>query len=194
MRPRRRLGTLTLLLLIGASALSYAQSAQYVLSRTMNDTSGINALPANNFDASGEWSRANSDQRHRFDLVGSLKPGPWMTLGINVSLRSGSPYTLTLGRDVYNTGTTNARPAGVPRNSLQGPGAARLDLRWSREFVLNQTKKDESPKLTVGVDAFNVLNRVNYNGYIGNMLSPFFGRPLSAQAPRRLQLSLRFEM
>ncbi len=168
-------------------------SIQYVLSRTMNDTSGINALPANNFDLSGEWSRANSDQRHRLDIVGSLKPGPWMTLGINLSLRSGSPYTLTLGRDIYNTGSTNARPAGVPRNSLEGPGSARLDLRWSHEFVLNKAKEDGSPKITFGLDAFNVLNRVNYNGYVGNMLSPFFGRPLSAQAPRRLQLSLRFE-
>lgn len=169
-------------------------SMQYVLSRTMNDTSGINALPANNFDLSGEWSRANSDQRHRLDMVGSFKPGPWMTLGINLSLRTGSPYTLTLGRDSYNTGSTNARPSGVPRNSLQGPGSARLDLRWSHQFVLAKAREDDSPKLTIGIDAFNVLNRVNYNGYVGNMLSPFFGRPLSAQAPRRLQLSLRFEM
>ena len=169
-------------------------SVQYVLSRTMNDTSGINALPANNFDLSEEWSRTGSDQRHRLDMVGSFKPGPWMTLGINLSLRTGSPYTLTLGRDIYNTGSANARPPGVPRNSLEGPGSARLDLRWSHEFRLRKANEDDSPKLTVGIDAFNVLNRVNYSGYVGNMLSPFFGRPLSAQAPRRLQLSLRFEM
>jgi hypothetical protein len=169
-------------------------SIQYVLSRTMNDTSGIGSMPANNFDLSGEWSRSGSDQRHRFDMVGSLKPWSWMTLGINLSLRSGSPYTLTLGQDVYNTGNTNARPVGVSRNSLQGPGSARLDLRWSHEFLLKKAKEDDSPKLTIGIDAFNVLNRVNYNGHIGNMQSPFFGRPISAQAPRRLQLSLRIEM
>jgi hypothetical protein len=160
---------------------------------TLNDTSGINGMPANNFDLSGEWSRASSDQRHRFDMVGSLKPWSWMTLGINLSLRSGSPYTLTLGQDIYNTGNTNARPVGVSRNSLQGPGSARLDLRWSHEFPLKKSKED-SPKLTIGIDAFNVLNRVNYNGYVGNMQSPFFGRPTSAQAQRRLQLSLRVEM
>jgi hypothetical protein len=50
------------------------------------------------------------------------------------------------------------------------------------------------PYETLGIDAFNVLNQVNYSGYVGNVLSPFFGQPTSAQAPRRLQFSLRFEM
>lgn len=47
--------------------------------------------------------------------------------------------------------------------------------------------------LTVGVDAFNVLNSVNYGGYVGNMSSPFFGQPTSAQAARRMRLSVRAE-
>ena len=89
------------------------------------------------------------------------------------------------------TTTTKARPAGVPRNSLEGPGSARLDLRWSHAIELG--RGEDGPKATVGVDAFNVLNRVNYNPYVGNMSSPFFGQSVSAQAPRRLQLSLRME-
>ena len=40
--------------------------------------------------------------------------------------------------------------------------------------------------------AFNLLNRVNYTSYVGNLSSPFFGRAVSAQPPRRLQLSARF--
>jgi hypothetical protein len=166
-------------------------SLQYVLSQARNDTGGIGSYPANNYDLAGEWSRADSDQRHRFDVVGSLKPARWFTLGVNLSLRSGRPYSLTTGRDDFNNGTTKARPAGVPRNSLEGPGSARLDLRWSHEIELG--RGEDGPKVTVGVDAFNVLNRVNYNPYVGNMSSPFFGQPVSAQPARRFQLSLRLE-
>lgn len=168
-------------------------SIQYVLGRAMNDTNGINSMPPNSYDLSGEWARANSDQRHRFDLLGSFKPGPWFTLGVALSVRSGRPYNLTLGRDVYNTGNANARPAGVGRNSLQGPNYAQLDLKWSREVPLKKGD-DEGPKLTLGVEGFNVLNRVNYSGYVGNLSSPFFGQAVSAQPPRRLQFSLTFEL
>jgi len=167
-------------------------SVQYVLSQAKNDTGGIGSFPANDYDLSGEYARADFDQRHRFDMVGSIKPGRWLTLGINLSLRSGRPYSLRTGRDDYSNGTTNARPAGVPRNSLEGPGSARLDLRWSHELALGRDK-EEGAKVTVGVDAFNVLNKVNYNNYVGNMSSPFFGQAISAQAARRLQLSMRFE-
>ena len=159
----------------------------------MNDTNGINSMPPNTYDLSGEWGRANSDQRHRFDLLGSFKPGPWFTLGVVLSVRSGRPYSLVLGRDIYNTGNANARPPGVGRNSLVGPDYTELDLKWSHEVPLRKGD-DEGPKLTLGVEAFNVLNRVNYAGYIGNLSSPFFGQAVAAQPPRRFQLSVTFEM
>ena len=124
--------------------------------------------------------------------MGAFKPGPWLTLGVALSLRSGRPYSLTTGRDDYNTGTANARPPGIARNTMVGPGSAQLDLRWSHEFAL--TRAEEGAKITLGIDAFNVLNRVNYSGYVGNRSSPFFGRAISAQPPRRMQLSLMFEM
>jgi hypothetical protein len=49
---------------------------------------------------------------------------------------SGRPYSLTIGRDDNHDTIANDRPPGVRRNSLQGPGAATLDLRWSKEFYL----------------------------------------------------------
>jgi hypothetical protein len=169
-------------------------SLQYVFGHAMNDTNGIGSFPANNYDLSGEWGRANSDQRHRFELMGAIKSGPWFTLGVGLSLRSGRPYSLTTGKDLYNTGNTSARPPGVARNTLEGPGYAQLDLRWSHEIALTRNK-DEGAKVTIGADAFNVLNRVNYSGYIGNLSAKdLFGRAISAQPPRRMQLSLRFEM
>jgi hypothetical protein len=43
-----------------------------------------------------------------------------------------------------------------------------------------------------GIDVFNVLNRVNYTGYVGNLSSLFFGKPVSANPSLRVQLSLRW--
>jgi outer membrane receptor protein involved in Fe transport len=165
--------------------------AQYTLSRTMNDTSGINWMPPNSYALSQEYARADFDQRHRFDLLGTLSPGSLFNLGVALALYSGRPYSVTTGYDDFNTGVANARPVGVPRNSREGPGYADLDLRWSRDLFFDRTKKGDGPASTFGVDAFNILNRVNYINYVGTLTSPFFGRAVAAQPPRRLQLSLR---
>jgi hypothetical protein len=175
---------------------------QYTLSRAYNNTggtptggnrtSGINSFPANNYDLSGEWSRADFDQRNRFNLLGSFTPGRYFKLGMAVALYSGPPYTLTSGRDDNHDGLANDRPSGVRRNSLEGPGYADLDLRLSRDFFLAPARKDKGPTATVGIDAFDILNSVNYVSFVGNQSSPFFGEPVAALPTRRLQVSFRF--
>ena len=47
--------------------------------------------------------------------------------------------------------------------------------------------------MTFGLDAFNLLNRVNYGGYVGTVSSPLFGLPVSARPPRQLQFSTRLK-
>jgi len=155
-------------------------------------SSGINSFPADNYDLSGEWARADFDQRNRFSLLGTVTPGRYFKLGVSLSLYSGQPYSETTGGDDNNDGLANDRPLGVPRNSLQGPGYADLDLRWSRDFFLAAAKKDKGPTVALGFDAFNVLNRVTYVSYVGDLSSPFFGKPIAAQPPRRVQISFRF--
>lgn len=168
--------------------------AQYRLSSAHDNTSGITYFSPNAYDLSGEWGRSDFDRRHRFELLGTINPGKLLNLGVSFSLYSGQPYTLTTGLDQFHTGTANARPVGVPRNSLQGPAYADLDLRWSRDFFVRKgKKKDDGVKATLAVDAFNVLNEVNYTGFIGNLSSPFFGRAIAAQPSRRLQLSFRLK-
>lgn len=166
---------------------------QYTLSRSDNNTGGINWFPANQYDLSGEWSRADFDQRHRLNLLETFNPGKVFKLGIGLTVASGKPYSLTIGQDSLSTGLDNARPSGVPRNSLQGPGYADLDLRWSRDFNLSRVKKEKGVVTTVAFDAFNVLNHVNYVAYVGDLSSPFFGKAVSALPTRRLQLTLRFK-
>jgi hypothetical protein len=169
--------------------------AQYTLSRAYTNVGGtrtINTFPANSWDLNGEWARSDFDARHRFNLLGSVTPGKGYNFGIGVAMNSGTPYSITTGRDDNHDGLAIDRPAGIPRNSLQGPGYLGLDLRASRDFFLSKSRKEKGPAITPALDAFNVLNRVNYTGYIGNLSSPFFGKPVAANPARRLQLSIRF--
>jgi hypothetical protein len=54
-------------------------------------------------------------------------------------------------------------------------------------------RKSIGLQATPAVDAFNILNRVNYTSFVGNLSSPFFGRAVAAQPLRRLQLSFRLK-
>jgi len=138
---------------------------------------------------SGEYGRADFDQRHRLEALGQINGGPWLKIGVAVSAGSGRPYSLITGRDAFNTGQVNARPAGVSRNTLVGPPTMTLDLRWSREFQLGASSKHEGPAFSLGASAFNVTNRTNFNNPVGNLSSPFFGRSIAAQPPRQVQMS-----
>ena len=182
------------LMLRGTIGRFFNGTIQYNLGRAYNNTGGINSRPANNYDLTGEWSRADFDERHRFNLLGTIKAGKWFNLGMTLALTSGRPYSLTTGRDDNHDNLANDRPVGVPRNSLQGPGATTLDVRWAKEFRLKETKKkdDEGPAITIAVAAFNVLNRTNYAGFVGNLSSPFFGLPVASRPARRSQLTLGF--
>jgi hypothetical protein len=174
---------------------------QYTLGKILTDVAGnysistrgagINAFPANNYDLSGEWERADYDARHRLNLLGTIHAAKYLDFGAGLYVSSGLPYTETTGLDEYHTGYANARPPGVPRNSLEGSGTVELDLRWSHDFLLRHKK--EGPQFTVALDAFDVTNRVNYTSFVGNVSSPFFSQPVAAKAPRRLQLSGRFQ-
>jgi outer membrane receptor protein involved in Fe transport len=164
-------------------------SAEYSLGRTDNDTGGINWMPPNAYDLSHEYARADFDTRHRVELFGTFTPGRKINLGVSASLATGRPYSLTTGQDLFNTGTANARPAGVGRNTLTGPRFANVDVRWSKDFAIVRGARTHT--LSAGVDAFNVLNRVNHSFYVGNLSSPFFGHAIAAQPPRRIQFSLR---
>lgn len=166
---------------------------QYVFSKNLADTGGLNWFPANSYAPSGEWGRADTDRRHQFNLLGALTLHRWANLGLSASLLSGIPFNITTGGDENHDGLALDRPAGVTRNTGLGPGAAIFDVRWYRDFRLQPSRKDKSPRLTVSVDAFNAVNRVNYQNFVGALSSPFFGRPVATLPPRRLQLGARFQ-
>jgi hypothetical protein len=66
-----------------------------------------------------------------------------------------------------------------------------LDLRIARDIPLGGGKSER--ELTLGADAFNVTNRVNYGSFVGTIGSPLFLQPTSARPARQVQLSARFK-
>lgn len=166
--------------------------AQYTLSRTNNNSGGIAWFPANPYDDTGEYARANFDQLQRFNLLGTIHEGHWLSLGLAANLYSGTPYTETLGVDKFNTGILNARPAGIGRNTLTSAGYANVDLRWSHDFPLTKAR-EKGAIATFAVDGFNALNRANYSSYVGNLLSSSFEQPTSALPARRIQFTARLK-
>ena len=167
--------------------------AQYVFGRTSADTGGVNWFPANSFSPAGEWGRANTDRRRQFNLLGTASLHRWANFGLSVSLLAGIPFNITTGRDDNRDGMALDRPAGITRNTGLGPGAAVIDLRWYRNFRLYPARNDKSPSFTISVDAFNVLNRVNFQNFVGALTSPFFGQAVGTQPPRRLQMGFRYQ-
>jgi hypothetical protein len=176
----------------GRASKYFNGQAQYTLNGTYNNTSGITYFPANSYDPLADWARSDNDRRHKFDLLGAAQPTRFFSVGLALSLYSGKPVDVTTGSDNNHDGVTNDRPPGVPRNVLHGPGLVNLDLNLAHDFVLSKSRK-EAPTLTVSLNSFNVLNHRNDVTYVGVITSPFFGRAVQAQPPRRMQLDLQFK-
>jgi hypothetical protein len=177
----------------GKAGRWFSGQAQYTLSRVENNTGGITWFPQDQYNPNKEWGRANTDRLHALNLLGNINPDHWLTLGVSLTLYSGSPYTETTGDDNYHTGLGNARPAGVGRNTLQGGGTADLDLIWNHDFYLTKARGDKAKILSGGISAFNVLNHPNYTNYIGALTSSLYGQPTAALPGRQMQFSLGFQ-
>jgi hypothetical protein len=176
----------------GQAARWFSGQAQYTLSRTENNTGSIRSFPQDQYNPNADWGRAGSDRLHAFNLIGNINQDHWLTLGINASLYSGTPYTETTGNDDFHTGLGNARPAGVGRNTLQGGGAVGLDLAWNHDFQLTQATGDKAKVLSAGISSFNVLNHTNYTNYIGALNSSRFMQPTAANNGRQMQFSVGY--
>jgi hypothetical protein len=179
----------------GKPSRFFAGQVQYTLGKTYNNTSGITYFPGNSYFAAGDWARSDNDRRHKFDLLGSTEIAKYFSIGAALSLYSGKPVNVTTGADDNHDGIYNDRPilpAAFARNTMHGPGLINLDLNLEHDFLFVKGKK-EGPALTVGLNAFNVLNHQNDATYVGVLSSVYFGKAVSALPPRRMQLNLQFK-
>jgi hypothetical protein len=104
---------------------------------------------------------------------------------------SGSPYLANPGpQEWFNTSVFSVAPpytfGDAGRNILRGPGLFTWDLEGSRRFLLT-----ERWSLTFEAQAFNLLNRTNFDLPQVYVDQPGFGQIFSAKPPRQLQFALR---
>jgi hypothetical protein len=152
------------------------------------DTSGnfFFSQPQDANNIAAERGRSDNDQRHRLSLSGTLTiPHRWM-LSYIASYASALPFNSQLPNDRNGDTNFNDRPIGVGRNTGRGFDYRSLDLRLSRTFPLTSHVSIETL-----VDAFNVLNRANYQVPNNIITSPTFGKPTAVNDPRQLQLGVR---
>jgi len=82
----------------------------------------------------------------------------------------------------------NTRRGNAGVGPIQGPHFYRWDLSARKRFTIVQGKTVE-----FRLDAFNALNRINYNNPQLNSSNADFGTITTAKTPRELQFGLRFE-
>jgi hypothetical protein len=165
---------------------------QYTLQHADTNTTFSTFIPQNQYNPNDEWSRSDFDQRQRLALFGTFYPDKPITLGLGFYNNTPLPYTITTGTDVYQTGLFNARPAGVPRNSLNGGSFQDVQLRLNYNHKLHPRLKDDASVIALSLSSFNTLNRANFSNYDGVITSPDFRQPTTASDPRRLQLSASY--
>lgn len=149
-------------------------------------------LPEDSRDIWADKGPAVADIRHNLTAGITWTPEHTSNLweGWTVSalglFRSGRPYTITWGDDRNGTSQRDARPGG--RNTARTGPFRTVDLAVSKRIRLGRSSLDAR------LEGFNVFNAANYDQYVGQLLSPFFARPVSAFPQRRFQLAaiLRF--
>ncbi len=152
---------------------NYSINANYTLSKSIDEATDFNTdyLAQNPLNIREDRSLSAFDQRHRIVLSGVIiSPyenailkdfvfSPIFTAG------SGRPFNLLIGFDTDNDSRLyNDRPALAGRNTGRGEAYYNFDMRLARRFFVKEQRF-----LELTFEAFNLFNRVNYNG-INNVI------------------------
>jgi hypothetical protein len=141
--------------------------SRYSISRAYSDTDGLSTLPDDPYDLRLDWGRSSLNINNSFFLGGSLAAKWGLRFSPFVVIRSGLPYNITTGTDLYlqGTGAPSARPSisstptayyapglgylnpdplvGTPiieRNAEIGPGSISINLRVSKTWGFGTTE------------------------------------------------------
>jgi hypothetical protein len=79
-------------------------------------------------------------------------------------------------------------PPPPPPAMQQGPGTGAGSGAGGPVQMVTMDGNASRYRLDVYLQVFNLLNTANYNVFVGNRLSPYFGRPTSAAPPRRVEV------
>jgi hypothetical protein len=160
--------------------------------------------PNDPHDIEAEYGRARGTERYRIVLSGVFH-APWnVTVAPIYEYGSGQPWTHRLGYDFNGDGFNSDRPAGVGRNTMNGPPFRQLSLRLTKVIPVSGFGS-----LEVIAEAFNLTDTTNYdvnsvqsgeflsgptlaNPKAATVPNPRFGQFGSAFPGREIQLGLRW--
>jgi hypothetical protein len=177
----------------------------YTLASANGDVDQPFVLPSNNYDLRADWGRTGFLQKHSFNTAINARLPLDVYLTTSITANSGSRYNVTTGKDDNGDGQTNDRPAGVARNSANGPRFFNVGFNLSKAFRLGGSSvpagsgrrsgdSGGGAQMSVFLNANNALNMTNPGTPSGVMTSPFFGRSFSAASgPREIAAGLRFQ-
>jgi Carboxypeptidase regulatory-like domain len=184
----------------------------YTLARLENSTDGAFSVPSTG-DLAAEWGPGAGDVRHRVNIQFNNQVVRNLLVSFNVSMNSGSPYTIRTGRDDNGDLIFNDRPAGVGRNTERTPWQWTINpvVQYSWGFgtrpnvlppgvtvitgggvptVQNFQQDPTRYRVSVFVQVQNLTNRPNYVGYSGTLTSPFFGQPTAVNGTRKVDFGM----
>ena len=186
------------------------------ISDNTNDNASFNTDPFNTF-GNNDRGLDENDRRHALS-VSVIAPLPWhVQLATIVSLRNGNPWDITAGADLDGDGNTQDRPAGLVKNAggteseanlaiinryrqsrnlapitleqlTRTSGDRIIDLRATKAFQLSTHKR-----IDVFVEAYNLLNAVNFENPSGVISSASFTVYTTARDARQIQWGARFQ-
>jgi hypothetical protein len=107
----------------------------------------------------------------------------------NVNMRLNRSFNLggMLGADGPMILGGGAPPPPPPSNNQQGPGGGAGAGSGPVQMVMMDGNASRY-RLDLYLQVFNLLNTANYNAFIGNQQSTYFGQPTSAAPPRRIEI------
>ncbi|MHB8734830.1 MAG: TonB-dependent receptor [Terriglobales bacterium] len=127
----------------------------YELNDAHSNTAGADSFSMNPWNLAADYGRAGYDARQRLFVGGSVSL-PWaVQLFPMLVVRSGQPFSVSLGQDLYGTGIHNGRPGVVTSTT---PAADIVVTPYGR-FNLHPGPNDAiiAPNLATGPSAF-VIN------------------------------------
>jgi hypothetical protein len=186
------------------------------ISEDTNDNASFNTDPWNTF-GNDDRGLDENDRRHALS-VSAITPLPWgVQVATILSLRTGIPWDVTAGLDLDGDGNTQDRPAGLVKHAggsesqanldiinafraargrapitmdqlTQSSGERILDVRATKQFSVGQRAR-----LGVFLEAYNLLNTVNYENPSGVITSGSFAVRTVAKEPRQIQWGARIQ-
>jgi hypothetical protein len=78
--------------------------------------------PSNPYNFAQDWGRSSLDRHHNFTMIGNIQGPKGISFSPFVTIRSGAPYDVLLGQDIYGDNSRNARPEFAPSGSTCGVG------------------------------------------------------------------------